>query len=178
MRIFGRKANSSSATPTAPDVPPELRPYYDGQTRRARALHRLRQLSPLIIAVVLGAVIIGGAFWLRAHHMTPNNQTAENNAQISPGPTQSDQQQNKNNAQNNAAGSNSTPAVPNTLNNGTSAAPQNQPPATSASPTTSQQTAAIPNTGPGASAVLIALGAGATAMLASYARQLRRQADR
>src|SRR5258708_36245419 len=65
MALFGRRANQQS---TKPEVPPELRPYYDGASRGARLRHGLGRLAPLLIAIILSGAIIGGAVWWRGKH--------------------------------------------------------------------------------------------------------------
>ncbi len=152
MRIFGRKANTE---PTKQDIPPELKPYFNGHP----FWKWLGRAAPVIVAIVLAAGIIGGSLWLRdrrAAHNSTNTQTSQQSQ---------------------------TPSTNNQT--GTSQGNQNQPSSTTASPTDSTGghpsstgtakpgSSTLLNTGPGDSAFAAALAAIAAGVLANYLRQRR-----
>lgn len=74
MRIFGRNANQQ---PTKANVPPELKPYFNGKP----IWQRLGQLLPLAVAVVLAGAIIGGAVWVRMHRASSTQPATSQHAQ-------------------------------------------------------------------------------------------------
>ena len=81
MRIFGRNANQQ---PTKANVPPELKPYFNGKP----IWQRFGQLLPLTIAVVLAGAIIGSAVWVRMHRANGTQPTSSQHVQEQPNTSQ------------------------------------------------------------------------------------------
>lgn len=183
MRIFGRKANQQSTTPTAPDVPPELQPYY-GRPSLAMRLRRVGLfVLPVIAALALIAALIAGGMWLRHRSDQSSNKVATNQSTSQKPTTNSNQNQGSNSSQSQNQGNNqSQPAAPqptntspnnsSSANNSTSQQPSGnaQQPGTNSSGATP---ANIPNTGPDAGMYLLALVMASIATVTAYVRQLK-----
>jgi cytoskeletal protein RodZ len=155
MRIFGRRANQESAKE---GVPPELKPYFDGNT----TLRRLRLLAPLLVAIVLAAIIIGGSIWIRNHRAANNATQPSTNSQQATGPNQPSTNQPSQGSSANQPKTNSKPA---------NTSPKTSPtPATTPEPSTSSE---LLNTGPGDGPLYAALAVAILGVLAYHVKQNR-----
>jgi cytoskeletal protein RodZ len=163
MRSFGRKSNQQS---TKPDVPPELRPYYDAQS--AKGYQRVRLVAATAVPVLVFILAIVAGVWLY-HHYTSQPSTSPSKQT-----TQSAQQNNQSQSKPSTGSSSNTPQ--NGVHNQsapTSAQPQPSQSEQSQPASTPSASGAIPSTGTGTNILLAALGIGVLGAAVNYIRQLR-----
>ena len=178
MRIFGRKANQQSASPAAPNVPPELQPYY-GRPSLGTRLRRIGLfVLPVVAALALVVALIAGGMWIknRSDENKPKVATSQsttqkpatnnedsNKPQNGSNPNQSEESQPSSNSSNSPGSTNDS----NSTNESTG-----QP---SASSNTSSQSSPsnIPSTGPDSGMYLVALAMAIAGTALAYLRQLK-----
>jgi hypothetical protein len=156
MRIFGRKANQQSTTPSAAQVPPELQPYY-GRPSLGTRLRRVGLfILPVLAALALIAALIAGGMWLK-HRSDDSNHKV-----VAKSPTIQVPTTNNNQYQGNAQSQPTEPQPANTA-----------PGANSVSSPSDQSSTNIPSTGPSSSVYVLALIAAVFGTAAAYIRQLK-----
>lgn len=181
MALLGKKSGKQSSNT---DVPPELKPYYDGSGAAAARRSALRVVLGLLILAIL---VTGG---LAAWRYTRNhkvdlafNRPKSNSSQSSQAPKNSTQNQQSNGKPKTNSGSStnqgqlpSDTTAPSTSQSQTN---QNNPaPATAPSQSSSESGASgtggstLTNTGPGETMAIVAIAAAALGTLLYYRRLL------